>query len=194
MPEAIVYSISHAGTPDAGDALNLAGDGIAIPSIIVNKGQPAIQTASLSQSVWTAYRAGLILISPDPDMLGVNGDVDSPIFGNSSVTESITDNYTVVEADCGMVKVVEAGSLTITLPHARDFVSKKVLGRNKFYVTFLVRELNVEFAAGTDVTIENPKLGADQFSAITAVLHTIGDGALQDTTWGLYGGLTTLPE
>lgn len=188
MPEAIVYTVKHSGRLEFGNSISLAGDGNLSPSIFVENGGPSKELTHLSTAVWSAYRLGAILITPNPDFLGKNGDVESPLFGNRAVATAVTTNYEVTKADCGSIKEVTAPNVLITLPEASDFASD---ANGKFYVTFLARSTGCSFAAGPNALIENPSLILPQYSAVTAILHSKLDGEAS-AVWGLYGGVVAV--
>lgn len=190
MPEAIIYAVTHSGNPSFGESITLAGEGILSPSIVVQRGGVAQHLTYLSPAVWQAYKLGAISVTPTPEFFGVEGDIKSPISGNRAVTNSLTDDYTVTKDDCGKLKELDVSDIVITLPAAYDFASNNA---GKFYLTFLARQPNCIFAAPAGVIIENPKLGLDQYSAVTAVLHTVGEEGDTDTVWGLYGGVIDVP-
>ncbi len=187
MPEAITYYVSHAGNfAEFGESITLAGEGTLSPSLTITKGDAPRALTYLSKAVWQAYRAGAISITPNPDNIGFDGDISSPLHGNRASSDVITSDYTVTKDDCGKVKELSQDYISITLPNAVDFIS----GANgKFYVTFLARNDSCVFYPGDGAIIENTNTAIVKNSAVTAFLHVKGDGDMTEAVWGIYGGL-----
>lgn len=192
MPESILYTVVHAQHKDTGDTINISGDNIHEPSLIVTVGGEPAYTYTPSKALFDAFNLGYVFVTPDPTMYGKDGVLNSPIGGIRSIPKVLEDGdtYYLTGKEGGYIIEVK-GHATVWLPGPEDtnIISNE---KGRFYLSFAVRSggyLAVR-ANGTTSILEASNHIIQEMNAATVILHEQGAVDISPNVWGLYGALS----